>query len=91
MRLYSLLREIYPKMSSAQQTEIEKMFSGIPPHESIFVNKRTPSGDNRQELDISRFSTIWQGLHLLELKLRTFADSKGMLLPDKQGGEGLLQ
>ena len=80
--LKSIYREIRPKLNHKATEVIIKLFRSAIDIGKIFKNKKTPDGLIKI-LDSNKFKRHWTLLDKIEERLRLEADSKGMLMTNK--------
>lgn len=88
--LKSIYREIRPKLDNKSTKKIIVMFRSAVDIGKIFKNNRTPNGIIKI-LDPKQFKKHWVLLDKIEEKLRIEADSKGMLMTNKQDAGAALR
>jgi len=77
--LYMVFDEISPKMS---EDRVKKINKDLDEGFKVIVKKRTERG-TFNVIDARQFKAKWKHLRTIEQHLRRFADSRGMLLPNK--------
>ena len=81
-KISAIYREISPKMSKKHKSEVQKLWKMLNETEGVLYSKNTEEG-KKFFVNIKNFNRKWAILHKMEVLLRTIADQRGMLVPDK--------
>jgi len=81
-KISAIYREISPKLGNKDKRRVKRLWKHLNSIGGVVYSKNTEEG-KQTFVNLSNFNKKWAVLHKIEVVLRTIADRRGMLVPDK--------
>jgi len=87
--VFNVFKEIGPKLDTKDENVVRSMFNAGMKLPSLYQEVRTKDG-TVSEINLNSFNQHWHLYNNVEMKLRRYADERGMLIPNKPSTDDLI-